>query len=56
MPPDEALDRLHRAGWSVGETGTGRTWIVGHFHGIPDSGVSPFPRLFDASVDVAEAG
>jgi hypothetical protein len=24
MTPDEALDRLHRAGWSIGETGAGR--------------------------------
>ena len=28
MTPDEALDRLYRAGWSVGETCAGRTWLV----------------------------
>jgi len=28
MDPTEALDRLHRAGWSVGETCAGRTWLV----------------------------
>jgi len=28
MTPNEALDRLHRAGWSVGETRAGRTWLV----------------------------
>jgi hypothetical protein len=28
MTPDEALDRLHRAGWSVGETAAGSTWLV----------------------------
>jgi hypothetical protein len=28
MTPDEALDRLHRAGWSIGETCAGRTWLV----------------------------
>jgi hypothetical protein len=28
MTPDEALDRLHGAGWSVGETVAGRTWLV----------------------------
>jgi hypothetical protein len=54
MTPDEALDRLHRAGWSIGDTRGGRTWIVGHFHGIPDFGVSPvFHPPFDASVDVS---
>jgi hypothetical protein len=25
---DESLDRLHRAGWSVGEIATGTTWLV----------------------------
>ena len=33
MTPDEALDRLHRAGWSIGETGAGRTWIVSGSNG-----------------------
>jgi hypothetical protein len=28
MTPDEALDRLHRAGWSVGEAAAGSTWLV----------------------------
>ena len=28
MNPTEALDRLHRDGWSIGETGTGRSWLV----------------------------
>jgi hypothetical protein len=28
MTPDEALDRLHRAGWSIGETAAGRIWLV----------------------------
>jgi hypothetical protein len=25
---DESLDRLHRAGWSVGDYGTAKRWIV----------------------------
>ena len=25
---DESFDRLHRAGWSVGEVGTAGAWIV----------------------------
>jgi hypothetical protein len=25
---DESYDRLHRAGWSVGDVGTATTWIV----------------------------
>lgn len=28
MNPTEALDRLHRAGWSVGETANARGWLV----------------------------
>jgi hypothetical protein len=28
MTPNEALNRLHRAGWSIGETGAGRIWLV----------------------------
>jgi hypothetical protein len=26
--PDESFDRRHRAGWSVGETGTAGAWVV----------------------------
>jgi hypothetical protein len=33
MTPDEALDRLHRAGWSVGDTRAGRTWCVSGTNG-----------------------
>jgi hypothetical protein len=36
MTPDEALDRLHRAGWSIGETCAGRTWIVSGSNGDVD--------------------
>jgi len=29
--PDESFARLHRAGWSVGETATAGAWLVtGH--------------------------
>jgi hypothetical protein len=33
---DESLDRLHRAGWSVGDYGTATRWVVSgtHGHGI----------------------
>jgi hypothetical protein len=27
-PVDEPLDRLHRAGWSVGDYGTAMCWVV----------------------------
>ena len=27
-PVDESLDRLHRAGWSVGDYGTATRWVV----------------------------
>jgi hypothetical protein len=27
-PVDESLDRLHRAGWSVGDYGTATLWVV----------------------------
>ena len=27
-PVDEALDRLRRAGWSVGDYGTATRWVV----------------------------
>jgi hypothetical protein len=33
MTPDEAWDRLHRAGWSVGDVVAGETWIVSGGHG-----------------------
>jgi hypothetical protein len=33
MTPDEALDRLHRAGWSIGETAAGSTWLVSGING-----------------------
>jgi hypothetical protein len=33
MAPDEALDRLRRAGWSVGDAVAGGTWIVTGSHG-----------------------
>jgi hypothetical protein len=33
MTPDEALDRLHRAGWSIGETVASGTWIVSGANG-----------------------
>jgi hypothetical protein len=33
MPPDEALDCLHRAGWSVGDAVAGGTGIVTGSHG-----------------------
>jgi hypothetical protein len=26
--PDESFDRLHRAGWSIGETATAGGWLV----------------------------
>jgi hypothetical protein len=26
--PDESRERLHRAGWSIGETATATSWIV----------------------------
>ena len=51
---DESFDRLHRAGWSVGEVATTGEWVVigtngrnvvvnsGHCHGSTHSGVVPF--------------
>jgi hypothetical protein len=33
MTPDVALERLHRAGWTVGEVPQGSTWIVGGHNG-----------------------
>jgi hypothetical protein len=30
---DESLDRLHRAGWSVGEIATTTTWLVSGTNG-----------------------
>jgi hypothetical protein len=26
--PDESFDRLHRAGWSVGKTGSAGAWVT----------------------------
>jgi hypothetical protein len=33
MTPDEAFDRLHHAGWSVGDVVSGGTWIVSGHNG-----------------------
>jgi hypothetical protein len=33
MTTDEALDRMHRAGWSVGDVVAGGTWIVSGANG-----------------------
>jgi hypothetical protein len=33
MTPDEVLDRLHRAGWSIGEPCAGRNWTVSGANG-----------------------
>jgi hypothetical protein len=33
MTPDTALDRLHRAGWTVGEVRCGSTWLVSGHNG-----------------------
>jgi hypothetical protein len=30
---DESLDRLHRAGWSIGDYGTATRWVVGDPNG-----------------------
>jgi hypothetical protein len=30
---DESLDRLHRAGWSVGHTGSATLWLVSGSNG-----------------------
>jgi hypothetical protein len=32
-PVDESLDRLHRAGWSVGDYGTATRWVVSGSNG-----------------------
>jgi hypothetical protein len=31
--PDESLDRLRRAGWSVGDVGTATRWLVSGTNG-----------------------
>ena len=31
---DESLDRLHRAGWSVGDYGTATGWVVSGGNGV----------------------
>jgi hypothetical protein len=33
MTPDTVLDRLHRAGWTVGEVRCGCTWLVSGHNG-----------------------
>jgi hypothetical protein len=44
MTPDEALDCLHRAGWSVGDVAAGGFWIVSASNGNVDQPIASFVK------------
>ena len=56
---DESLDRLHRAGWSVGHTGGATLWLVSGSNGenaISTTGKSLAEAYWRACVQAREVG
>ena len=56
---DESRDRLHRAGWNVGETGSALLWLVTGTNGenrVNASGTSQAEAWWRACVQAREFG